>query len=88
MWFAENKYVLSEKEGTTDETTIQSVGLQQWRAMTKIEKEIFKEARIPNVRNTSAENKKRELSVLNEGNESDAVDSKTSNKLARFSAPE
>ena len=56
--------------------------------MTKTEKEIFKEARVPNVCNTFMANKKRELSVLNAENESDAIDSRTSNKLARFAAPE
>jgi hypothetical protein len=56
--------------------------------MTKIEKEIYKEARIPNVSQLLGEKRKLESSGLNVGNELGANDSGTSNKLARFAAPE
>ena len=56
--------------------------------MTKIEKEIYKEARIPNVGHILGEKRKLEDSGPNLENELGANDPGTSNKLARFAAPE
>ena len=56
--------------------------------MTKIEKEIYKEARIPNVNKILGEKRKFDASGPNAENELGANNSGTSNKLAKFAVPE
>lgn len=88
LWFAENKSKLSQKEGTDDETVVQGIGLQQWKAMTKTEKEIYKELRVPKTTDLSGGKRKHESSDLNTDKKLEANIPRSVNKLAKFAAPQ
>ena len=56
---------------------------QQWKSMTKVEKEKYKEPRTPNFRTS-----KRKFEATDNESKKDSDLSITSNKLAKFCAPE
>ena len=85
LWFEENKDDVSQKAETNDPTTVQNLGLQQWKSMTKAEKEKYKEPRTPNLRQGK---RKYEASEVEVKIQSNTDPTRTSNKLAKFSAPE